>query len=68
MLDWSTTINCPGQSVLISDALASPGEFILHDLVSNYARTSDASTVLVSLNATFDHWKTIASHLVSSNS
>lgn len=66
MLNWSSIIDCPGQLVVISDALDSPGEYILHDLVSSNAKTKDTFCILVSLNETFDHWKTIALRRVSS--
>ena len=65
MPHWPTIINCPGQIVIVTDALASPGDFILHDLVGDCARVQDAFCVLVSLDETFDHWKIIGSRLVS---
>ena len=65
MFHWPTVIDHPGGLVVISDALASPGEFILHDIVVGCTKGQDKFCVLVSLNESIDHWKNIASRLVS---
>ena len=55
----------PCQLHLISDRLAAPGEFILHNLIGNHLKASKLSRcILVSFSETFQHWKTVASRLV----
>jgi hypothetical protein len=52
--------------VLITDQLASPGDFLLHQLLSEYVKNSpDGKCIIVSTSQDLARWKAISSRSVS---
>jgi hypothetical protein len=52
--------------ILITDQLASPADFLLHQLLSEYVKDfSDGKCLIVSTSQDLSKWKTIASRSVS---
>ncbi len=53
--------------ILITDQLASPGDFLLHQLLSDYVKSfSDGKCVIISTSQDVTKWKAISSRSVSS--
>ena len=51
--------------ILITDQLASPGDFLLHQLLSEYVKSSpDGKCIIVSTSQDLSRWKAISSRSV----